>query len=353
FIVASYSVLRRWLPLHFAFLATLICLLHLMTHFLSDLCFAEIPFALASVVFVGFNSVSLSRGHPILTGLSATAAYLLRTAGIALFLGWIAESLLKKDFKAAAYRLAIALVPILAWQSYIAIVETGPSYTAPAYAYQRADYLFYNTSYARNVSLRDPFGPEKGTATPSEIADRFLANLILMPVNLGEAVSANKEFWNKWLCQILGVKPPEVLMYVGPGFLGILVLGGIAVQLARGEALVPVYLLAYVAAVCLTPWPFQWMRYWAPLAPFLALSLIVCLLAVRDYFRSMAPQSWKFLAHGVIAGVLVAIFTVESLTLISSYGDSHQEVNHVDRFGQQVKYRLFFYGSHSRELDQG
>ncbi len=355
YILASYYVLRRCLPLHFAFLATLICLFHLMTHFLSDLCIADIPFALASVVFVAFNATSRSRGYRVLIGLLATAAYLLRTAGIALFLGWIAESLLKKDFKGASFRLAISLVPILAWQSYIAFVEAGPSYTAPAYAYQRADYLFYNTSYARNVSLRDPWSPEKGKATPSDIVTRFLGNLVLMPVSLGEAVSANAGYWNMWLRKIhkiSGLKPPPFLMYVCPGFLGILVLGGIVVQLVRGEALIPIYILASMVAICLTPWPIQWTRYWAPLAPFLALSLIVCLLTIRHYLLSISNRPWRFVAHYVVAGVFVVLFTVESLSLRNFYKEYHPEVDHVGQFGQQVKYRLF-YDDVNQELNHG
>ena len=90
----------------------------------------------------------------------------------------------------AAARMLICLIPIIGWHAYIASVESSDSYIHPAYEYQRADYMFYNTSYARNVSLREPFSPEKGKATPSEIVDRFLANLVLMPVSLGEAVSA-------------------------------------------------------------------------------------------------------------------------------------------------------------------
>lgn len=338
----SYSILRRWLPAHFAFFGMAICLLHLMTHYLSDLCFAEIPYALASVLFLALNGKSLSYGCSMVTGSLAASAYLFRSAGIALFLGWIAEGLVKRNWKQFFLRVAIASLPVLAWQSYIARVESGPSFSNPVYEYQRADYLFYNTSYARNISLRDPFEPQKGRANFAELADRFLSNLTLIPVNFGEAVSAKKEFWNQCVHKVLGATSPDFLMYLGPGVLGMLVIGGLVLQLARGDVLVPIYVFAYAAAVCLTPWPIQWTRYWAPLAPFLALSLVLCLLSVRRV--ALRAVSWygKILTHGTLAGVFVALVLIQSSTLFNFYRDYHPEVQHVGPLGRLGKYPLFY-----------
>jgi hypothetical protein len=352
YIVLSYYVLRRWLPIHCAFLATLICLLHLMAHILSDLAFAEIPFALASMTFVAFNRSSLSRGRSVIAGCLATAAYFLRTAGIALLLGWIAESLMKKDWKAASFRAVLALIPVLMWQSYIAAVEAGPSYTEPAYAYQRADYLFYNTSYARNISFLDPWSPEKGKATVPDLVARFASNLLLMPVSLGEAVSANTGYWNMWLYKIPGLDPPPLLMYLCPGVIGALILGGIILQLARGDGLIPVYLLAYMAAICLTPWPIQWTRYWVPVTPFLALSLVVCLLEIRRQVCKLVARPWAMATHGIVVGTLLILVPVEFLTLVDFYDRHHPLVSHVDWQGRESQYRLF-YDDVDQELNQG
>ena len=51
FAVASLVLARRHLTLGFAIIAVALCLLHFETIFLSDLLFAELPFALVSVVF--------------------------------------------------------------------------------------------------------------------------------------------------------------------------------------------------------------------------------------------------------------------------------------------------------------
>ena len=44
-------------------------------------------------------------------------------------------------------------------------------------------------------------------------------------------------------------------------FGGVLVLGGVAWQLQRGQWLVPLYVLIYLATLCLTPFPGQYLRY--------------------------------------------------------------------------------------------
>src|SRR5262249_52949895 len=105
-----------------AFLVALLTLLQLQTVWLSDLFFAEIPFALVTMLFLR-STATRSRRSPgwLAAGLGA-AAFLLRTMGLALFVAWIGESLLRRRWKEAAGRAALALVPILAWQAYVAHV---------------------------------------------------------------------------------------------------------------------------------------------------------------------------------------------------------------------------------------
>jgi hypothetical protein len=45
--------------------------------------------------------------------------------------------------------------------------------------------------------------------------------------------------------------------------------------------------------MCLTPWPEQYPRYMAPLTPFLALALVVVLLAGRDLICRHFSGAWK------------------------------------------------------------
>ena len=61
------------------------------------------------------------------------------------------------------------------------------------------------------------------------------------------------------------------------------------------------------------PWPIEWPRYTVPLVPFLALSLVVCLLTIRRYLLSIFTARWRLLAQSLVAGIFIVIFTVESL----------------------------------------
>src|SRR5919108_2904233 len=78
YIIAIYLLLRNSVPLNYAFVATLVCLFSLQTYFMSDLLFPEIPFALATVLFVLCNQNESRRISSILAALCAMAAYALR-----------------------------------------------------------------------------------------------------------------------------------------------------------------------------------------------------------------------------------------------------------------------------------
>ena len=120
---ATYVMLRFYFSPGLAFFGTLVFLSNRHTTFLSDLCFAEIPFALTTVLFFICTLKSSSRVYGALAGAFATAAFLLRTAGMAIFAAWIIESLVKREFKKAAVRILIAAIPVLAWQAYVLHVE--------------------------------------------------------------------------------------------------------------------------------------------------------------------------------------------------------------------------------------
>ena len=123
----------------------------------------EIPYALCSVGFFLAHDRGSARLDTACAVVLAFAAFFLRSVGVALFVAWIAESALDRRFRVAAMRLAASLVPLLAWQLHVARVENSAEYREPAYAYQRADYLFYNVSYAQNVfRLKDGFQPVLG-----------------------------------------------------------------------------------------------------------------------------------------------------------------------------------------------
>jgi hypothetical protein len=194
--------------------------------------------------------------------------------------------------------------------------------------------------------------PDKGKATASEFLRRFIENLTQMPLSLGEGVSAKSYNWDHWLQKIPGLSNPAMVTTICLGVLGSSVLAGAGLLLARGQVLVPFYMLAYVAAVCLTPWPFQWTRYWAPLAPILALSLIVLLIAIRDRLSAMLKGRWIIAAQSCILVVIGILFAIESLTLFNFYQAHHQEVERAGYLGQDTRYRLFYYDNAYRDLDR-
>lgn len=358
YVFTIYLLLRHYLPLQYALFGTLVCLFNLYTYFLSDVLFPEILYGLATTAFVLFHTNHRRPIYPIVATLLALASYTLRTLGIALLAAWVAESLLNREFKRAAVRLALALVPIVCWQSYIASVESGPRYTNPVYEYQRADYLFYNVSYAKNIfRLKDPFSPELGSASFADIAERFLRNLTAIPTSLGETVSTKKRLWEEEWAEFNKRSPFPLVapwpMYLVLILLGGLILGGMSCQLARRQWLIPVYILLSVAAMCLTPWPGQFNRYLMPLAPFVALSFCGMLCMLQSQSDKILPARWQVASSVFTGSIVLLIFVQQSLTFVLMYTKWPQKVVYEDQNSKKIGYRLFFYHDSYRVLDAG
>ena len=288
-VLASYALLKKFVPFWVAFLAALALLLNVQVVFHSNLFFAEIPFGLITVLFVLCNLRNSNPVYEVLAALFAVTAFLLRAAAVALFVAWVAESLARKQFKRAAVRLLISAIPVVCWNAYVAHVEGAPSYSIPAYPYQRAPYLNYNVSYATNLALVDYTSPGSGKATALQLAKRFWHNMLGMGATLGESVSESREFWEYQLTYngklpFLGRVLPR-LVPIPTLLLGGLILGGLIILIRRGEVFIPVYLLASVALLCATPWPEQFRRYLVPVAPFSLTSLSICVLSGSNWLR--------------------------------------------------------------------
>jgi hypothetical protein len=355
YIFVAYAVLRRHLSLPWALLAAGVVVLHPQTAFLSDLCFAELPFALASTLFVLLAGRQTGPVRSVAAGTCAVAAYLLRTMGIALLAAWVLDALFGRRFRTAAIRAVVALVPIMGWNAYIVHVERSPDYTRPAYAYQRADYLFYNVSYARNLSLRDPFRPELGRASVLEVAHRALVNLAYMPKSLGTAVSARAQSWDriKELPILDRVVPWRVVWYL-PIVIGVVVLVGVASLLTRESRLIGLYILLTAAGICLTPWPWQtqWERYWAPATPFLALALAIGLRTIATWSERLPEPVRRVSQAGGIALVII-VLAMEAVTMSRMYVQYSFPAILRDRGGHVVAQHLFFYDQDHQELVAG
>jgi hypothetical protein len=353
FISAAYAMLRRHLSSPYALLAATITLLHVHTYFLSDLGSADLPFALATTLFVLLAGPRTGPIGSMGAGACAVAAYLLRTVGIALLVAWVLDALFDRRVKAAAVRGVVAVVPLLAWHAYVDHVERSPTYTRPAYAYQRADYLFYNVSYARNMSLRDPFKPEAGTASVLDIAHRWLVNVRHLPASLGGAVSARAHYWRRVKeIPVLGSLIPTRVLLGMPLLIGGVVLVGLATLLGRETRLIGLYILLTALAVCLTPWPDQWGRYWSPAAPFLALALARGLMTSSIWSRGL-PAPLRRASHAVRIGLVVSIVAVQAISMARIYVEYHSPAVFRDRNGHATAQRLFFYDRSYQALDAG
>ena len=280
--VAVHALARRRLGRGWGLVATLLVVLHTQLAWLSNLFFAELPFALCTVLFLLVADRGARRG---VAGLFAVATYLLRSAGIATFAAWVVDGFLRRNFREALVRGVIALLPILAWQSYVTRVQHSPDFLRPAYEYQRAPYQFYNVGYAANMSYVDPFAPELGLAGAREVLGRVAANVAHLPVAVGVSMSVD-DGWPRGLLarahERWSLPIPAGIVELSFGFLGIMAFAGQCVLLIRGERLMPLFWLASLALIVMTPWQLQFARYLVPLAPVTAVGLVTAMaLAAR------------------------------------------------------------------------
>jgi hypothetical protein len=135
-------------------------------------------------------------------------------------------------------------------------------------------------------------------------------------------------------------------------FGAVFVLGGLGLQLLRREWMIPLYAFIYMAALCMTPFRAQFPRYLMPIAPLLALSLVVSVTAIRDSCRHSPGSSWARLGRRGV-GILIALALLAELVCFAAvYASEHGRVSYVDRNGQLVAYRLFYYTNSYRGFDQ-
>lgn len=357
YIFAIYTLLRRHLSSAFAFFGTIVCLLNVNTYFLSDVCFPDLLYGLVIVGFLLAYSSEQRWPASAWAGAFAITAFALRTAGIALFAAWIAEGLVRRQWKAAVIRVAIAVVPVVGWFSYVQYVEASADYQRPAYAYQRADYMFYNVSYARNASLNDPFDPDLGHSTLSDRVERFFINATQVTRNIGESVSSSRRVWERAREQIseqLGVGAGQQWITDVPLFgLGCLVLVGMGVLLTQGQIIIPLCVLSSLSVICLTPWPAQFNRYLMPTVPLLALSLCTAIAWILGQSRQPHLSKWRGVIR-VLACLVVAGIALQQVAItVAIYSKRLLPVKYQTRQGESVGYRLFFYVDSYRAFDSG
>lgn len=359
--LGAYALLRVFLPRSYAVPATVVCMFQLHTIFMSDLCFPEIPFALTTVAFTLCNlDRSSGRWRWLLLPLAA-AAFALRTVGVALLAAWALEGVARRNFRQAAIRGVLAAILVGGWTSYIRHIESGPEYNTQAYEYQRADYVYTNVSYAKNLRYKDSFSPELGYASLSEQVGRVWQNLLVMPISLGEAVSARRPIWDLFLTEFQQRTRVPVfsritvpLLLVG---LAALIAWGLGILVMRGQYFIALYVLGSIAALCATPWPGQFNRYLSPLAPFLALSLFLALQCAGGLLRTWTLGRSKLIARAPVFAVALLLIACEGATLYLLYSQWQQTtvITRTDSDGrtERVTSKLFFYQPLNKSTDAG
>ena len=332
--VAIFVLLAAYIPRAYAMVAAVIAVFQPQYAYFSDSLYAETFFGLFTVLFFIFQRYRKSPACFLLCGVCAVLAYEARTAGIALLAAWVAESLLRRDYKRAAIAFVISIVPIVSWVGWIKAVESSPEYQQPDYAYQRAPYVYFNVSYARNIlTFADPSTPELGPLTTPLLLDRVWSNVKALPVSIGQAVSG-------WAA------PRRVALP-----LAFLVLLGMALQASRKQYLMLMYVALSLAAVCVTPFQKQFVRYLMPLYPFFALALFQLLERI-----ARAPGVWPALVPGFARSIpvwcVVAVMGYQALEdLRKLYLLNHHDVSYEQR-GKLIEYKLFYYAPVGTAFDQ-
>jgi hypothetical protein len=357
FMFATYFLLQQHLSKALAFTGTAICLLSMHTYFLSDLCFPDTLYGLLTVGFLLACSHNKPQGGSAWAGAYAVTAFTVRTAGIALLVAWVCEGLVRRQWKTAILRTVIAAVPVVGWFSYVHSVETSAEYQHPAYAYQRADYMFHNVSYARNVSLNDPFDPDLGYATTTDRLERLFGNMMQVTRYIGESVSSSRRVWEierEELTKQVGLETGPEWVVDAPLFvLGGLVLVGAGLLVHRGNLIIPLCIVCSVGVVCLTPWPAQFNRYLMPTVPLLALSLCVTIAWILEQSQQRRLRTWQVVSRALVCAIVVGIGLQQIATVGAIYTKRLLPVQYNTRQGERVGYRLFFYMDSYRALDAG
>jgi len=356
FVVYGLVVLalaRRYLRPEWAVVATALCLLHVMTIFLSDLLFAELPFALVSVVFVLVaGNGRVGKGPWLREAASfalAAAGFLLRTAGLALLGAWVLEAIVRRRWGLAVSRAALALLPVIAWQAHVARVRGSYEYAHPAYEYQRAPYQYYNVSYAENLRLVDPFRPELGYLSPVALVGRVMENVPSMLVAVGETVTTRKGYWLQLLDRpqkrLFGqLLIPENVVFVPLLMFAALAMFGLIVLVRRRAWLIGFVVLGSLGLTCTTPWPAQFTRYLMGLAPFLAIGAVLGVSQIRAALPDRKVGLGSILGRTALTGLVILVFIAQAFAALKMFRQRWS--SHAGSFvtgANQAGSRLFFH----------
>jgi hypothetical protein len=311
-----YFTARVWLSPRLSFFAALLIVTCVHTYFMAGLLFADVPFA---VTALGFMLTMQPRSRwRLFAGPLAMASYALRTAGIVVLATWVIDAVIQRRYRQACVRILVALVPIVAWQWHVSVVQNGTEYLAPAYEYQRAPYQFYNVSYGENMRLLDPFQPELGPLTLQAAIERVTGNLAFSPYYFGQAITTSgsgwQTAWKEFTAGVLGQEAPVWIINLAVFLIGMAPTVGLWWMWRPNRRLWLVYLAGTWLIVALTPWPGQFSRYLLPVAPLLAVALVT---AAATLVRSAVV--WQRAIGMYASGAVLACVLMNVASLIAAF----------------------------------
>jgi hypothetical protein len=353
YLLAAYALARTLLAPPYALLVAATTGLSFYGFlYLSDALYAEIPFGLLSLSFLLCHRRSERRAFAVATGIFGAAAYLCRTAGMALLAAWVLESLGRRRFGQALVRGAVAAVPIVLWWGYVHNVTHGDAYRRLAYPYQRAPWYYTNVTYGENSNFVDPFRPELGRTSSADLGSRVVHNLAVIPRVLGEStwIPVRSELYVLDKLQRVGHVPlPEIAPTLAASALKVsLVLIGLGAVLGAvlvatsGEWFLSLYFAVTIGMIVLTPWPSQFWRYLAPMVPLTMLFFIVTLGRTDEWFRRRGGAIART-AGSVVGTIPLSVMLLVQVFIASSFLRTLLPVSWYDRAGHEHPYRLLTY----------
>ena len=336
-----WSLARRVLRSEIgATLCTLLCVVHVQYVFQSNILGAELPFLVVTLGFFHLGE-SRARAAEVGRGLFLALAFALRTGAVALLLAWIAEALWTRHWGRAFGRALFGAVLLAPWQWYVHRVQRSDAFQHPSYEYQRADYQHYNVAYLPNLLLVDSFRPEQGHVDAKGLLQRVRDNLPRLAIEGIDSVSAERGFWERReppgdsVLQRLRL-PATVVSGVRTACAVLLALGGL-VLFVRGRCGWVWYAGATAAMLVLTPWPEQFARYLAVIAPFLAIALFIPAATCANRVRTLFGRA-------LIFGPMVLPVAIAGSTIVQVYRSALVSVSFPQADGERRESALLYYG---------
>jgi hypothetical protein len=350
----TYLLARRWVSRWPAFLAAVMFLLSLNTYFMGGLAYAEMPFALASLMF--FIPHRSTRTANAFSGACAITAYLLRTIGITLLVTWIADAAVSARWKTVITRSVVAMIPLMLWQGYVHRVQASSDYQHPAYTYQRAAYQFYNVSYSRNVAYVDPFRPELGLITRGQLVRRIFDNVLWERRSLPETVTTSLEFWDRmhsWIGPRLPIRVFRLFEAAFSYSVALLMVAGLISMTLQGELLIPFYVAVSALAIAATPWLFHFSRYFWPLSPILAVAFMLGVKVARTSVDSTGFSICRQSGWALLCLLVGAAISVESAVWVfNCVRPDLRDATYVDAHNRVHTYRVLYFDQRYQNFDR-